>query len=247
MFASPRCPGHRRTPSRRNARRPSACAPSPSRRRASVHLRKPVAWLRSDGVPEHRPSRGLLLGAAAATPSTRLMHVVPAVGGAARRRSQTSVKSDTRRDRPGHERHDAGEEAEAEKAVLAQARENRGERYEEPSRADGRHDPCPARAQFGWSPRSAETRRLRAASRTHRYGSSTGCHPSSSSRSDPKRRSQVRPHRSQTTRRERELRRQHRTGREAAATREVVSSPTALRTCGLSCRCVPAPVRANDR
>jgi hypothetical protein len=26
-----------------------------------------------------------------------------------------------------------------------------------------------------------------------------------------------------------------------------VSSPTAPRTCGLSCRCVSAPVRANDR
>jgi len=35
-------------------------------------------------------------------------------------------------------------ETEAEKAVFAQARENRCERYEEPSRADERHDPCPA-------------------------------------------------------------------------------------------------------
>ena len=58
------------------------------------------------------------------------MHVGPAVGGLARRRSRGSVKSDTRRDRPDHERKDTGEETEAEKAVFAQARENRGERNE---------------------------------------------------------------------------------------------------------------------
>ena len=65
-------------------------------------------------------------------------------GGLARRRSQGSVKSDTCRDRPGHERQDAGEEAEAEQAVFAQARQNRSESNEKSSRTDQGHDPCPA-------------------------------------------------------------------------------------------------------
>ena len=52
---------------------------------------------------------------------------------------------DARRDRPDHEREDAGEEAEAEDAVFAQARENRGERDEKRHRADERHDTRPTR------------------------------------------------------------------------------------------------------
>src|ERR671939_1535616 len=60
------------------------------------------------------------------------------------RRSQSSVSSDTRSDRPDHQRQDARKEAEAEQTVLAQARENRRERDEKPNRADERHDACPA-------------------------------------------------------------------------------------------------------
>src|SRR5215210_3347417 len=77
-------------------------------------------------------------------PPYTTQHVGPTVGCLAWRRSQSSVSSDTRSDRPDHQRQDAREEAEAEQTVLAQARENRSERDEKPNPADERHDACPA-------------------------------------------------------------------------------------------------------
>ena len=74
-----------------------------------------------------------------------------------------------------------------------------------------------SRAPFGSSPRSAERRSLQAASRTHRRGFSTGCHPPSSSSPDPARRSRARRRRSQTSRSGRERRRRRPTGRAVAA------------------------------
>src|SRR5215210_8864423 len=82
-------------------------------------------------------------------PPHTTQHVGPTVGCLAWRRSQSSVSSDTRSDRPDHQRQDAREEAVAERTVLAQARENRGERDEKPSRADERHDACPTGEDAG--------------------------------------------------------------------------------------------------